>query len=221
MDRHKAVAAAAVFMVAATALLAVTDATQLRAQPFGFLGWGVQAGIGAGYVDYAGGITGLDPGWGMGFSINPFAEFSLAGAARLQAGLRLGRFKNHSEVNRDRGEGWGEIVLDYVSVPVFAKLVFPSRPRLFVAAGPELAFIWSAESRTGINGVEDHYDLSSGVERFNLTLDAGFGIEFDAGGRTIVVQGLYCHGLLSLAKEGYWLADWETREITLTAGILF
>jgi hypothetical protein len=215
--------------LAATALFVVAGLSPLHAQPFEFLGWGVQGGITEGYVDYAGTIPWLYPGWGLGFTISPFAEFSLARTVRLQCGLRYDRLKNHSNVASIDYRGWGEIVLDAFSIPLFTKVTVGSAPAVFFVAGPEFGLIWRAESRTGVHGRvnggafygESSSDITDIVDRFNFALDAGLGIEFDAGGHAFFVQGLYCHGLASLAKKGQWILDWRTSEVAVTAGVVF
>ena len=196
-------------------------ASPLRAQSFEFFGWGVQGGITEGYVDYAGTLPWLHPGWGLGFTISPFAEFSLAETVRLQCGLRFDHLRNHSNVALISSRGWGAIVLDAVSLPLLAKVTLGRAPAVFFIAGPEFGLVWKAESIANVYGTESRSDIADIVDRFNFALDAGLGIEFDAGGHAFFVQGLYCHGLASLAKKGRWLLDWRTREVAVTAGIIF
>jgi|GEM_PF-4526710 len=210
----KALILAACFMFAGPSPLA--------AQPFEFLDWGIYGGINAGYVDYASAIAGLDPGWGIGYTVGPFAEFSLTQSVRLQSGVRFDHFKNHSDVAKSYGAGgWGELVLDCVSVPVLAKVAIVGEGRLFFIAGPELEYVRQAESRQEIGGRESSYDMGDEVNRLNLALDAGLGIEFRTGGHAIFIQGIYCHGLTNVSRRGYWLRDWQTREIAVTAGLMF
>jgi hypothetical protein len=205
----------------AAACLACGGWTPLAAQPFEFLGWGVQGGIDGGYVDYAGELAGLDPGWGLGYTICSFAEFSLAGGICLQPGVRFDHFRNHSDVTMIHSRGSAEIVLDCVSLPLLAKAAVGAGPRLFFIGGPELGFVWKAQSRTRLENGRSSYDMGDRVDRINAALDAGLGVEFDAAGHTFFVQGWYCHGISSPAKEGYWIVDWRTREIALTAGVIF
>lgn len=206
----------------AAACLMFAGMTPLAAQPFEFLDWGIQGGINAGYVDYAGALPWLDPGWGIGYTIGPFAEFSLTESVRLQSGLRFDHFKNHSDIDRSYGGGgWGEIVLDCVSLPMLAKVAIVRERRLFLVAGPELEYVRQAESRQKIGGRESSGDMWDEVNRLNLALDAGLGAEFRAGGHAIFIQGMYCHGLTNVSKRGSWLADWQTREIAVTVGLMF
>jgi len=199
----------------------VACVSPLRAQSFEFAGWGVQGGITEGYVDYAGTIPWLYPGWGLGYTISPFAEFSLAETVRLQCGLRFDHLRNHSNVALISSRGWGAIVLDAVSLPLLAKLTLGRAPAVFFIAGPEFGLVWKGESIENVHGTESRSDIADVVDRFNFALDAGVGIEFDAGGHTFFVQGLYCHGLVSLATRGQWLLDWRTREVAVTAGVVF
>jgi len=199
----------------------VAGASPLRAQSFELSGWGVQGGITEGYVDYAGTLPWLYPGWGLGFTISPFAEFSLAQRVRLQCGLRFDHLKNHSNVALISSRGWGAIVLDAVSLPLLAKVTLGRAPAVFFIAGPEFGLVWKAESIENVYGRESRSDIADVVDRFNFALDAGLGIEFEARGHAFFVQGLYCHGLTNLAKKGHWLLDWKTREVAVTAGVVF
>jgi hypothetical protein len=199
----------------------LTGALPLRAQPFEFLGWGIQAGVNEGCVDFASAIEGLDPGWGTGYTIWPFAELSLAGGVSLQPGVRFDHFKNHSAVIVDGSRGWGEIVLDCFCVPVLARVSICAGPQLSLIAGPELVLVCRAKSRTGLWSGESTADMGSYVNRLNISLDAGLGVAFDAGGREFFVQGLYSRMISNPAKQDYWLSDWKMHEIAVTAGIRF
>ncbi|MGD1049432.1 MAG: outer membrane beta-barrel protein [Candidatus Krumholzibacteriaceae bacterium] len=212
-----------------TVCLVLVGLSPLAAQPFELLDWGVYGGINAGYIHYASAVAGLNPGWGIGYTIGPFAEFSLMPGVRLQSGLRFDHFKNHSDLRvRLSGEipagtetGWGEFVLDRISVPVLAKVAIVGERRLFLIAGPELEYIRSAEARQELGGRESSYDMGIEVNRLNLALDAGLGMELRAGGHAVFMQAIYCHGLTNVSKWGYWLVDWQTRELAVTAGIMF
>ncbi|MDD4857211.1 MAG: outer membrane beta-barrel protein [Candidatus Krumholzibacteria bacterium] len=207
--------------LAAAACIMLAGALPLRAQPFEFLGWGVQAGVNQGYVDFEGAIEGLDPGWGTGYTIWPFAEFSLAGGVSLRPGLRFDHFKNHSAVIMDGSRGWSEIVLDCICMPVLAKVSIGSGPRILFIAGPELVFVCKAESITGLWSGESTMDLGSYANRIDAMLDTGLGVAWDALGREFFVQGMYSRGISNPAKEGYWLSGWRTHEIAVTAGVMF
>jgi len=205
----------------AAACLTLALSSPLGAQPFEFLGWGVQGGLNRGYIDYAGSLEGLDPGWGTGFTASPFLELSLAGRVRLQPGARYAHLENHSTVDMAHSKGEAEIVLDCVSLPVLVKGSIGRGPSFFVIAGLEPGFICKAETRARLQTGESSDDIGDHVNRIYVTLDAGAGFAFDAGGHELFVQGLYCHGISNVADERYWILDWKTREIAVTAGVAF
>jgi hypothetical protein len=208
--------------VIAAVCLIIAGLSPLAAQPFELFGWGIQGGINAGYVDYAGPIPWLDPGWGIGYTFGPLVELPLATRVRLQGGLMFDHFKNHSDVDRSYGGGgWAEIVLDCVSVPMLAKVAIIGERSPFFIAGPEIEYVIRAHSRQDIGGRKSTSDMRDEVERLKLALDAGLGMEFRAGGHAIFIQGMYRHGLTNVSRRGYWLIDWQTREIAVTAGLTF
>ncbi|HVO77112.1 MAG TPA: hypothetical protein VMT60_03920, partial [Candidatus Bathyarchaeia archaeon] len=78
-----------------------------------------------------------------------------------------------------------------------------------------------AESRQEIDGRKSTADIASELNRLVAVLDVGLGEQLGVDGHTIFIQGMYCHGLSTVSKSGYWMDEWKTSEIALTAGIVF
>jgi hypothetical protein len=113
----------------------------------------------------------------------------------------------------------GKIKLDYVDVPVLARFSSPVSPgtSFHVFAGPSFSFRVSAKSEFSFEGEEENEDIDDDVERFDLGLVAGAGLEF---GR-VVVDGRYTWGLSNINKDENDDVKIKNRVFAVMAGIRF
>jgi hypothetical protein len=107
------------------------------------------------------------------------------------------------------------LVLDYLEVPVLVR--WPVAPRVYVAAGPAVAWRLKARSRTKFSGATEEVDVADSVKRYDAGVTGAVGIEF---GR-LVVDGRYTHGLLDIDTDTSDDVSVRNRAITITAGIAF
>jgi hypothetical protein len=120
----------------------------------------------------------------------------------------------------EEDEATGKIKFDYVDVPVLARVSTPASggTAFHLFAGPSFGFRVSAKSEATFEGEEESEDLDDEVERFDLGLVAGAGLQF---GR-FEIDGRYTWGLTNLNKdeedEGVKI---KNRVFSVMAGIRF
>jgi hypothetical protein len=108
-----------------------------------------------------------------------------------------------------------KLVLDYLEVPVLAR--WSLGRRLYVAAGPALAWRLKARSRTKFSGATEEIDLADTVKRYDAGVVGAVGIRFGK----IVVDGRYTHGLLDIDSDTGDEVTVRNRAITISAGVAF
>jgi hypothetical protein len=117
-----------------------------------------------------------------------------------------------------RGAGVrSSLLLDYVEVPALARFgVHAFGTRLFVVGGPAAGFRVRARTRTEFSAATEEIDVSDGVERFDLGVAGGAGVELGA----LLLEGRYTFGLTDIdtdreddarARNRVWsiLAGWR------------
>lgn len=106
--------------------------------------------------------------------------------------------------------------LDYFEVPVLGRVLFGSGHRRYYAAGgPSIAFRVRAKTRTALSGATEEIDVADQVERIDMGIAAGGGMEM---GR-LVIDGRYTYGLSDLDKDSS--STTKNRAIAVTAGFRF
>jgi hypothetical protein len=140
------------------------------------------------------------------FAIQPEALFSMKGVTipRIEDG---------------DSDAEGRIKLDYLDVPVLARFSSPSTTgtSLHVFAGPSFNFRLSAKSGLEVNGESDDDDISDQIERFELALVVGGGVEF---GR-LLIDGRYAWGLSNVNKDNQDDMKIKNRVFSVMAGVRF
>lgn len=112
-----------------------------------------------------------------------------------------------------------KLLLDYVEVPLLARLsksAFGGRS-LYVVAGPSFAWLARAKTRADFGGATEELDIREDVERFDLGVAVGGGIELGS----IVVDGRYTHGLSDIDKDTSDDVKVRNRAVSLTVGFRF
>ncbi len=113
----------------------------------------------------------------------------------------------------------GTIKLDYLTIPVLAKVNFgppgPLSPHF--VAGPYAAFILNAEEEYTIGGQTESFDISDDTESMDFGLTVGLGADLNLMVTTISVQGRYSFGFTDVFDgEGS-----KNRVISIVAGFAF
>jgi hypothetical protein len=107
------------------------------------------------------------------------------------------------------------LVLDYLEVPVLARWALGTR--MYVAAGPAVAWRLKATSRTKFSGATEEIDVADSVKRYDAGVTGAVGVRF---GR-FVVDGRYTHGLLDIDTDASDGVSVRNRAFTISAGIAF
>jgi len=108
-----------------------------------------------------------------------------------------------------------KLVLDYLEIPVLAR--WRLGQRLYVAAGPAVAWRLKAVSRTKFSGDTEEMDLGDSVKGYDVGVVGAVGARF---GR-FVVDGRYTHGLTDIDSDTSDETTVRNRAITISAGIGF
>lgn len=110
---------------------------------------------------------------------------------------------------------------DYFSTPVYLKLHLGEEggARPYVLGGVGLNWKMAAEIRLDAFGETETEDLDDEIEGFDATLDIGAGVAIPVSGRELFLEGLYSHGLRSIATDDD--ADVKTRAWLFSVGFRF
>jgi hypothetical protein len=113
----------------------------------------------------------------------------------------------------------GTLKLDFLEVPVLARFSSPASngASFHVFGGPSFGFRLRARSESEFEGDSESEDISDDVERFDLGLVAGAGVEM---GR-LVVDGRYTWGMTNLNKDPEDDVKIKNRVFSIMAGIRF
>ena len=113
----------------------------------------------------------------------------------------------------------GKIKLDYIEVPVLAKISLgppgPLSPHLL--AGPYVGFNLNAEFEFSANGESDSEDISNEINSTDFGLLVGVGVDFNLGLTKLNVQARYTYGLNDIDYD----IDSKHRVLSVVAGISF
>jgi len=109
--------------------------------------------------------------------------------------------------------------LDYLELPVLAKI---SRPgggtyRYFAVIGPTIGVRLRARIRTDFGESTEEIDISDDVERLDLGVTAGGGVQFGS----VVVDGRYTLGLKDIDKDKTDAVKVTNRAFSFTVGFRF
>jgi hypothetical protein len=108
-----------------------------------------------------------------------------------------------------------KLVLDYLEVPVLAR--WRLGQRLYVAAGPAVAWRLKAASRTKFSGATEEIDLDDDVKGYDVGVVGAVGVRFGK----VVVDGRYTHGLIDIDSDTSDEVTVRNRAITISAGVGF
>jgi hypothetical protein len=112
-----------------------------------------------------------------------------------------------------------KILLDYIEVPALARLSRGARGARswYLVAGPSLSFLTRARSRADFGGAIEEIDLTDDVERFDIGVAAGGGVEFGS----LLVDARYNHGLSDIDADATDDVTVRNRAVSLTVGFKF
>jgi hypothetical protein len=205
--------------------------------------WGIEFGVNYSRFDYSDVPQYWDPEWASGFHAGFFVLFPMKSRLLLNPSIRFLRMNNEVEIleaNTPEENSLGgrfEIVQDYIALAALIKTDNIIGKHFFFVFGPELGFLIRADhTRKSVHTVPsdpdrafiltENYSYYDSMEKLNIALDVGLGIEFDVGGHLGYWQVTYVHGFTGNAKElpesdpGVSF-DWKSREVRVAFGISF
>ena len=176
---------------------------------------GVKAGVNFANLDFEGdgASVSLDPRKGI------VGGLFVVWPASTRLALQTEALYSQKGAQMEEGGDSAKIKLDYLDVPVLARFSSPvsSGTSFHVFAGPSFSFRVSAKSESSFDGEEENEDIDEDVERFDLGLVAGAGLEL---GR-FVIDGRYTWGLSNINKVESDDVTIKNRVFAVMAGIRF
>ena len=119
----------------------------------------------------------------------------------------------------------GQARVDYVGIPLLIRVALGrARVRPMLMAGPELLIKTRARLAATVDGVHvEDETFEDQVRDTDVALDVGAGAEIAVGRASLVLEGLYSHGLRNVAvpQPGGNVDVAKTRAFRLTGGIRF
>jgi len=111
-----------------------------------------------------------------------------------------------------------DLQIDYLEVPVLARFSRRGSARgYYIAGGPSIAFQVRARTRTNFGAATEEIDIGDEVERVDLGVAVGGGIEI----RSLVIDGRYTHGFKDIDKDKSDGVQVTNRAVSITVGFRF
>ena len=176
---------------------------------------GVKAGMNFANLNFEGDGATVNLDQRKGFVGGLFVVWPATGRVALQTEALYSQ--KGAQMEEDGASG--KIKLDYVDVPVLARFSSPvsGGTSFHVFAGPSFNFRVSAKAESSFEDEEENEDIDDDVERFDLGLVAGAGLEF---GR-FVLDGRYTWGLSNINKDEADDVKIKNHVFAVMAGIRF
>jgi hypothetical protein len=136
-----------------------------------------------------------------GFALQPEVLYSSKGAKLDDEGIQ------------------STLMLDYVEVPVLGRMSGNAfrGGRFYVVAGPSVGVRVRAKSKTVFSGSTEEFDISGEIERLDIGVTAGAGLQFGA----LVIDGRFTYGLSDIDSDKTDAVEVTNRVLSLSAGLRF
>ena len=110
----------------------------------------------------------------------------------------------------------------FLAIPVLFKFYLPFLSDFYLLGGPEAGYLISSESiRKYADGSQKKEDIKRLLNRINIALNLGFGLEKRIHSYTGFISVVYSHGFDSIPQEQYWMTEWKTREFYGSIGLRY
>ena len=170
---------------------------------------------------------GVDESMRLGLRVGPIVEFPLNQMIALQGGVLYSMKGEKIEY----GNFEETLKLDYVSIPVMAKIGFmpEATARPFVKIGPELGILVSAKDEWEEPGDSGDDDIKDDLKSIDLGLGFGAGVEMPLSDFVGFLEASYTLGLMDIAdsddddedKQDDEEMEVKNRTISIAVGIKF
>jgi hypothetical protein len=173
--------------------------------------WAVKGGVNFSTLTFEAADEDRTLDWRVGAVVGGFVRFPLLSWLDLQPEVLYTR----KGANEDTFGISSAVLLDYLEVPVLARIPFAGR-KYFIVAGPYFGVRLRARTRTEFSGSTEELDISDSVERLDYGLSAGGGVEIGS----IVIDGRYSFSLGDVDSVIDAIKG-RNRVVTATAGFRF
>ena len=174
---------------------------------------GVKGGVNFSSVKFDSPAGDLTLDWRLGAVVGGFIRFPLFSWLELQPEVLY-------SVKGGKREEFGvnsSVLLDYLEVPVLARMPMGGASKYFAVAGPYVGFRMRARTRTEFSGSTEEIDISDSVERMDFGLAVGGGVEFGS----IMLDGRYSFSLTDIDADTSDEVKGKNRVVTATVGFRF
>jgi hypothetical protein len=110
----------------------------------------------------------------------------------------------------------------FLAIPVLFKFYLPFLSNFYFLGGPEAGYLISSESiRKYADGSQKKEDIVKSLNRINIALNVGIGLEQRIHSYTGFISVVYSYGVGIIPQEQYWITEWTTREFYATIGLRY
>ena len=172
---------------------------------------GVKGGVNISTVNFESADDDLTLDWRLGAVAGGFVRFPVLSWLELQPEVLY-------SVKGGTQEGFGvssSVLLDYLEVPVLARMPLGGGRKYFAVAGPYVGFRMRARTRTEFSGSTEEMDIGDSVERLDFGLAVGGGVEIGS----LVFDGRYSFSLGDIDADDD--GKGKNRVVTATVGYRF
>lgn len=210
-------------------VLSISITSILNAQSMKF---GVELGGSFTNLEYTETFDFWHPEITSSINIMVFSEFNystsflqLIGIRYVQQGSNI-RYEDYHEFGSLSVyvKGSHNLKQNYLSIPLRVMYTFDGNS--FFLAGPEFAYLISStydHNQESPDPEQNTYseNITSKLNRFNVSMNIGFGFSFPILNQTFYILAQYSHGLTNNAKDEFWGRGWKTRELSFSIGYFF
>lgn len=136
---------------------------------------------------------------GSSFSVQPEVLYSQKGAKAKEGGDEL------------------TLELDYLDIPVLARVTAGGPTGLVLFGGPSFGFKLRARSKVDVEGTKEETDIGNDVETFDLGLVIGAGVQ----SRSVLFDARYQWGLSNINKDEFDATEVKNRVFSVLLGFRF
>ena len=204
---------------------------------------GIEAGSSLVWTEIGtdGNFEGYDPGSRFDFNAAATLHFALNRTWGLTAGVRYSRLGEEAKVDgvRTANEPYGNgtslsgtvsTEIQYLGIPLFARLKFTGDHGPYLFGGAEIAWLLDATRKLSLSGGssfegdEAEADVSRYYKSYNATAVLGAGLDLDLAGHSLEFALRFGYGLVDIGDHDEFLASSvkeKTRELAFTVGFRF
>ena len=91
---------------------------------------------------------------------------------------------------------------EMIELPIFAKYEIGNLEKLYLLAGPSIAFLLSNKIDADLNGILFRADITDNTQKLDLGFAFGAGVQFPVSFLTVFLEGRYTIGINNLQKGG-------------------